>query len=181
MVLCFLLYFFFFQAEDGIRDPLVTGVQTCALPILPQISTVSAASREETVEICGSTIGPVSLVIPSRKIQDRNMHAVIFAAEFGPVPPGIPRRMREPFVIEGRDVLHVGKFTKGKKLLQSLMFFLPRSSRFFVRSWAGKILPAANIRCDIEPDPVDPGPVECAAGIEEIARRGESHCRNHGF
>src|SRR5205823_9732544 len=26
--------FFFFQAEDGIRDKLVTGVQTCALPIL---------------------------------------------------------------------------------------------------------------------------------------------------
>src|SRR5207247_5448136 len=25
--------FLFFQAEDGIRDPLVTGVQTCALPI----------------------------------------------------------------------------------------------------------------------------------------------------
>src|SRR5574342_248475 len=24
---------FFFQAEDGIRDPVVTGVQTCALPI----------------------------------------------------------------------------------------------------------------------------------------------------
>src|SRR5207247_8052610 len=28
-----LVFFFFFQAEDGIRDPLVTGVQTCALPI----------------------------------------------------------------------------------------------------------------------------------------------------
>src|SRR5256885_6932312 len=27
------LYFFFFQAEDGIRDYKVTGVQTCALPI----------------------------------------------------------------------------------------------------------------------------------------------------
>src|SRR5260370_6201917 len=26
-------YFFFFQAEDGIRDSSVTGVQTCALPI----------------------------------------------------------------------------------------------------------------------------------------------------
>src|SRR5687767_15291001 len=26
-------YVFFFQAEDGIRDKLVTGVQTCALPI----------------------------------------------------------------------------------------------------------------------------------------------------
>src|SRR5207244_9548807 len=28
--------FFFFQAEDGIRDDLVTGVQTCALPISDQ-------------------------------------------------------------------------------------------------------------------------------------------------
>src|SRR2546429_1522057 len=28
------MYFFFFQAEDGIRDVAVTGVQTCALPIL---------------------------------------------------------------------------------------------------------------------------------------------------
>src|SRR2546422_5720915 len=28
------LFFFFFQAEDGIRDVAVTGVQTCALPIL---------------------------------------------------------------------------------------------------------------------------------------------------
>src|SRR5437764_13862483 len=27
--------FFFFQAEDGIRDTSVTGVQTCALPIYP--------------------------------------------------------------------------------------------------------------------------------------------------
>src|SRR5688500_19643160 len=28
---------FFFQAEDGIRDYKVTGVQTCALPILPDL------------------------------------------------------------------------------------------------------------------------------------------------
>src|SRR5258707_8682297 len=31
----FLVVFFFFQAEDGIRDIGVTGVQTCALPISP--------------------------------------------------------------------------------------------------------------------------------------------------
>ena len=33
--LCYfnVLFFFFFQAEDGIRDWSVTGVQTCALPI----------------------------------------------------------------------------------------------------------------------------------------------------
>src|SRR5690554_7408887 len=31
--LFFFVVFFFFQAEDGIRDADVTGVQTCALPI----------------------------------------------------------------------------------------------------------------------------------------------------
>src|SRR5712675_2553411 len=30
-----LIVVFFFQAEDGIRDVAVTGVQTCALPIFP--------------------------------------------------------------------------------------------------------------------------------------------------
>src|SRR2546422_7113363 len=30
---CTSIHFFFFQAEDGIRDVAVTGVQTCALPI----------------------------------------------------------------------------------------------------------------------------------------------------
>src|SRR5439155_2632091 len=33
IVLLIGVYFFFFQAEDGIRDGHVTGVQTCALPI----------------------------------------------------------------------------------------------------------------------------------------------------
>src|SRR5256886_4482308 len=36
------VWFFFFQAEDGIRDLTVTGVQTCALPISTQL-TVAAA------------------------------------------------------------------------------------------------------------------------------------------
>src|SRR5215469_13556271 len=31
--MCCSVFFFFFQAEDGIRDLYVTGVQTCALPI----------------------------------------------------------------------------------------------------------------------------------------------------
>src|SRR5256886_11832135 len=33
MRVCVCFLFFFFQAEDGIRDLTVTGVQTCALPI----------------------------------------------------------------------------------------------------------------------------------------------------
>src|SRR5215207_224096 len=39
---------FFFQAEDGIRDPLVTGVQTCALPIWRACAGWPEASRLET-------------------------------------------------------------------------------------------------------------------------------------
>src|SRR6266496_5117487 len=44
--------FFFFQAEDGIRDLYVTGVQTCALPISPlkRISEGLAAIRSGTAE-----------------------------------------------------------------------------------------------------------------------------------
>src|SRR2546429_489722 len=37
------MMFFFFKAEDGIRDVAVTGVQTCALPISPQFKTPKAA------------------------------------------------------------------------------------------------------------------------------------------
>src|SRR5699024_11619241 len=36
--------FFFFQAEDGIRDRNVTGVQTCALPISSRPGTSQAGS-----------------------------------------------------------------------------------------------------------------------------------------
>src|SRR5205809_7904348 len=36
----YVVSFFFFQAEDGIRDVAVTGVQTCALPISPLVERV---------------------------------------------------------------------------------------------------------------------------------------------
>src|SRR5207245_6711184 len=39
-------FFFFFQAEDGIRDATVTGVQTCALPILVREHQVLAAEMQ---------------------------------------------------------------------------------------------------------------------------------------
>src|SRR5258708_37129929 len=39
-------FFFFFQAEDGIRDDLVTGVQTCALPISMREQLLNRRGRE---------------------------------------------------------------------------------------------------------------------------------------
>src|SRR5437867_13272961 len=41
----FFIFFFFFQAEDGIRDRTVTGVQTCALPICPRATIRSRSAR----------------------------------------------------------------------------------------------------------------------------------------
>src|SRR2546430_4544138 len=51
-------FFFFFQAEDGIRDLTVTGVQTCALPICedPDVSgEVEKILEEDGIEILNST------------------------------------------------------------------------------------------------------------------------------
>src|SRR2546425_9038181 len=60
----FVFFFFFFKAEDGIRDKLVTGVQTCALPISPRaelvvLDTAGAVVRRVAKDVvnyvwCGS-------------------------------------------------------------------------------------------------------------------------------
>src|SRR3989440_7271695 len=44
------MFFFFFQAEDGIRDLIVTGVQTCALPILHAFAPGQLATGEVIVD-----------------------------------------------------------------------------------------------------------------------------------
>src|SRR5476649_2407962 len=55
-------FFFFFQAEDGIRDHCVTGVQTCALPILWSIRPMkNRRGGIGIIMISGSGIGPVTL------------------------------------------------------------------------------------------------------------------------
>src|SRR5438067_4992428 len=46
-----IMWFFFFQAEDGIRDRNVTGVQTCALPILNRVEDIVKLGDELTVMV----------------------------------------------------------------------------------------------------------------------------------
>src|SRR5205823_9289716 len=72
---------FFFQAEDGIRDKLVTGVQTCALPIFGFVVYTSDRGmagalnsntlRRATEEILARPAEP-QLVTIGRKGQDRS-------------------------------------------------------------------------------------------------------------
>src|SRR3712207_7429095 len=52
-LLLYSLFVFFFQAEDGIRDIGVTGVQTCALPIsfFVQAFYIPSGSMENTLRI----------------------------------------------------------------------------------------------------------------------------------
>src|SRR2546425_7763825 len=86
-VVCFVFFFFFFfQAEDGIRDKLVTGVQTCALPICSIL-----AGR-----------GFAGTVVPER----RRRHA--------PNPTTTTKAMPAPQAIEGWDFIEGGSFPNNR-------------------------------------------------------------------
>src|SRR5699024_12213667 len=88
------LYFFFFQAEDGIRDRNVTGVQTCALPILfttpsgnpASLNNFPTYSKDNGVSVAGfiTTVQPTARAEP-------NFHAAISSGKFhGIICPTTP-------------------------------------------------------------------------------------------
>src|SRR6266850_5939479 len=58
-------FFFFFQAEDGIRDYKVTGVQTCALPICTATCTGVSPRLEARCQVALSWTTPVSVRLKS--------------------------------------------------------------------------------------------------------------------
>src|SRR5437868_10822606 len=62
------IFFFFFQAEDGIRDRNVTGVQTCALPIYLSVLTFDFQRRRINIK-CAR--GPVRVEVPTPSISGR--------------------------------------------------------------------------------------------------------------
>src|SRR3989442_5559197 len=68
------MHFFFFQAEDGIRDADVTGVQTCALPISPGMRAIPGVVA---VEGLGVTDGVGRFVVESAR--GRDVRGEIFA------------------------------------------------------------------------------------------------------
>src|SRR2546430_4753887 len=70
--------FFFFQAEDGIRDLTVTGVQTCALPIFAPVVPAEPAAP-------AGPAGPVGPAAPGAP-----------APPCGPAGPWLPAAPTEP-------------------------------------------------------------------------------------
>src|SRR2546426_4709728 len=90
-----MICFFFFQAEDGIRDYKVTGVQTCALPITHE--RVPKYSEQPRLEI-----GPRrELVLSFDRARIRLLHEILGV---GLVPGEMPREVVQCVDIRQRVV-----------------------------------------------------------------------------
>src|SRR6266536_2003476 len=99
-------YFFFFQAEDGIRDPLVTGVQTCALPICcgstsagPMGKSSSAANAAFGLSSLGAPIATTIAPVPFRNVRRLKRRG----SEAVSVIVVAPSRQRLRRGLDGRD------------------------------------------------------------------------------
>src|SRR5437762_8323120 len=85
--------FFFFQAEDGIRDTSVTGVQTCALPIWRK-----ALAQEDHLQSARDAYEPGQPDRPAPGGQDakpqfRQTHTDAALIRYDPVPRSEERRV----------------------------------------------------------------------------------------
>src|SRR5207247_3116121 len=79
---------FFFQAEDGIRDPLVTGVQTCALPISPPpwrmlLVVISLAANTNSAARLPSSPAPRARLDRTRRRGDNDSASNVTASKIG--------------------------------------------------------------------------------------------------
>src|SRR2546422_693109 len=77
------LIFFFFQAEDGIRDVAVTGVQTCALPISVKrsrstffISNSLEPRTRKAISLCQISVARPSSADGPRQVLLRKTHCL---------------------------------------------------------------------------------------------------------
>ena len=66
--------FFFFQAEDGIRDSPVTGVQTCALPICKELRFNNEPVRHKALDLIGD-LALLGMPLQGHIIASKSGHA----------------------------------------------------------------------------------------------------------
>src|SRR5690606_40840990 len=86
--------FFFFQAEDGIRDFHVTGVQTCALPILGDGEALIL--RNHGLVTVGRTIGEAFNWMHRLELSARSqLAAMATGAQLVQVPKAVVERSEE--------------------------------------------------------------------------------------
>src|SRR5438552_4954219 len=113
---------FFFQAEDGIRDDLVTGVQTCALPIsMAALLLQDGPGGNATVTVCHSRTRDIKSVTRQADI----LIVAIGKAEFVTgemIKPGAVvvdvgvNRMDDPSLKKGYRLVGDVQFEEAKKV-----------------------------------------------------------------
>src|SRR5256886_17219016 len=104
-------YFFFFQAEDGIRDLTVTGVQTCALPISLAKSATVREVRDLIIESRHSRL-------PVYRDQIDNVEGIIYVRDLLPsLSLGKADSSIEPYI---RPVYFVPETKPVAKLLREM-------------------------------------------------------------
>src|SRR5438876_11185456 len=99
--------FFFFQAEDGIRDGRVTGVQTCALPICADLA---GARRSRRLTVAALPEGVERLVLAEAAEDVRRSEERRVGKEcrlWGTRPPSTRNNHNEIDPVHLRDTLDV--------------------------------------------------------------------------
>src|SRR5690606_9895016 len=113
-------FFFFFQAEDGIRDFHVTGVQTCALPIyladienneyVKQVKEYAANENAEVVVICAKIEAEIAELDGEEK--------KLFLEELGIEESGLDQLIKVAYKLLGLATF----FTAGEKEVRAWTF-----------------------------------------------------------
>src|SRR5438132_12590111 len=93
--------FFFFQAEDGIRDHCVTGVQTCALPISNRVHPIGKGSAIELRRRVHAVVGAKLFVPDGEPVTTAVDAPVLGQAATGEAPSGRTRTGLDRLVAAG--------------------------------------------------------------------------------
>src|SRR5260221_5561754 len=81
-------FFFFFQAEDGIRDHCVTGVQTCALPIW-----IGRSAVEKKLAACANIVTGVESIYRWKGKVERAREVLVVIKTTAPRLPDLEREV----------------------------------------------------------------------------------------
>src|SRR5262249_58888305 len=90
------LFFFFFQAEDGIRDWSVTGVQTCALPIYDSAEHRRAGEAPIAKELDDPLVSRLALELLPLADVDAHEHALTLESMHGRILPRVHQSADRP-------------------------------------------------------------------------------------